>query len=284
MAAVVLNPGEEAQLQQTIEMFEVIVQSQPSDCQSLEILKEAYSKLGREQDVINTSKRIAQAYVQTGQLSSAILEFETVLQRSPDDAEVQAALREIENKASNAGMESAGAEPAALTITPETAATPAAKKSRAAAEEIDDGRKTLYKVFVDSKIISAGDFDLCWRTEDLTVAPSDAVEPFIQILNEKGILEIEKSLKLLSDKSRMAYLPLEKYDVDIDLTRGFPAAICRRWCVLPFDRMSKAILVATANPFNQQAVKELSATTSHRLVWYLVSPADALSNIRKAFR
>jgi hypothetical protein len=34
---------------------------------------------------------------------------------------------------------------------------------------------------------------------------------------------VEKSLKLLSDKSRMAYLPLEKYDVDIDLTRGFPA-------------------------------------------------------------
>ncbi len=98
-----LNPGEEAQLQQTIEMFEVIVQSQPNDCQSLEILKEAYSKLGREPDVINTSKRIAQAYMQTGQLSSAILEFETVLQRRPDDAEVQAALKEIESKASNAG-------------------------------------------------------------------------------------------------------------------------------------------------------------------------------------
>jgi hypothetical protein len=95
---------------------------------------------------------------------------------------------------------------------------------------------------------------------------------------------MDKSLKLLSDKSRMAYLPLEKYDVDIDLTRGFPAEICRRWCVLPFDRMSKAILVATANPFNQQAVKELSATTSHRLVWYLVPPADLLINIRKAFR
>ena len=82
----------------------------------------------------------------------------------------------------------------------------------------------------------------------------------------------------------MAYLPLEKYDVDIDLARGFPADICRRWCVLPFDRMSKAILVATANPFNQQAVKELSQATPHRLVWYLVPPSDLLVNLRKAFR
>src|SRR5277367_2145096 len=121
MATVALNPGEEAQLQQTIEMFEVIVQSQPNDCQSLEILKEAYSKLGREPDVINTSKRIAQAYMQTGQLSSAILEFETVLQRRPDDLEVQAALKEIEDKASNVDVQSAGVEPVALTPMPDGA-------------------------------------------------------------------------------------------------------------------------------------------------------------------
>src|ERR1700748_2687653 len=96
-----LSPSEAAQLSQTIEMFEVITQSQPQDYQSLEILKEAYSKLGREKDVIGTSKRIAMAYVQLGQLSSAILEYETVLQRFPDDPDVQSALKEIETKANN---------------------------------------------------------------------------------------------------------------------------------------------------------------------------------------
>lgn len=283
MVAAALHPGEEAQLQQTIEMFEVIVQSQPNDCQSLEILKEAYSKLGREPDVIKTAKRIAQAYMQTGQLSSAILEFETVLQRCPDDAEVQAALLEIEGRASHAGMPGAGAEPAALTPAPD-GNTALFKKSRTTPLEIDDGRKMLYKIFVESRMISAGDFDLCWRPADLAAAPEDAAEPFIQTLHDKGIFLVEKSLKLLSDKSRMAYLPLDKYDVDIDLTRGFPADVCRRWCVQPFDRMSKAVLVATANPFNSQAVKELAATTSHRLVWYLVPPTDLLLNLRKAFR
>src|SRR5882724_11896870 len=96
-----LTPSEEAQLGQTIEMFEVITQSQPQDYQSLEILKEAYSKLGREDDVVSTSKRIAEAYVQAGQLSSAILEYETILQRFPDDPDVQKALQEIESRANN---------------------------------------------------------------------------------------------------------------------------------------------------------------------------------------
>src|SRR5438045_4567329 len=97
--ATMLTDSEEAQMGQTIEMVEVITQSQPQDYQSLEILKEAYSKLGREHDVINTSKRIAQAYVQMGQLSSAILEYETILQRHPNDPDVQNALKDIESKA-----------------------------------------------------------------------------------------------------------------------------------------------------------------------------------------
>src|SRR5213593_1075834 len=106
-----LSPSDEAQLGQTIEMFEVITQSQPYDYQSLEILKEAYSKLGREKDVIGTSKRIAQAYVQMGQLSSAILEYETILQRCPDDPDVHSALKQIETRANNFPIEPALAEP-----------------------------------------------------------------------------------------------------------------------------------------------------------------------------
>src|SRR3979409_1121458 len=114
----ILSPSEEAQLGQTIEMFEVITQSQPQDYQSLEILKEAYFKLNREADVISTSKRIAQAYVQMGQLSSAILEYETILQRFPDDPDVQAALQQIETKANNFPMDPPPAEPAPVAKAP----------------------------------------------------------------------------------------------------------------------------------------------------------------------
>jgi hypothetical protein len=275
---------DESQLKQTIEMFEVIVQSQPNDCQSLEILKEAYKKLGREQDVISTSKRIAQAYMQSGQLSSAILEFETVLQQSPNDPEVLAALKSIQDTAGDVAVQPIeGLEPAALA--PSTNGAKAeGKGGRTSPQDVQDGRETMQKIFVESKLITAGDFDLCWRAIDYSAPVADAVEPFVHTLSGRGIFPLEKSLKLLSDKSRLGFLPLEKYDVDIDLSRSFPADICRRWCILPFDRMSKAVLVATANPFNQQAAKELAQVTSYRLLWYLSSPNDLLHNLRKAFR
>ena len=277
-----LTSSEEGQLAQTIEMFEVITQSQPHDYQSLEILKEAYAKLGREKDAINTSKRIAEAYVQLGQLSSAILEYETILQRCPDDPDVQKALKTIESKANNFPMEPV-AEPAVL-AKPAPAPRGAKPAARIIPADVEDGRQKLHKIFVDSRVITAGDFDLCWPKPDLMLPPQGVVEPFVQLLADKGILPAEKSLKMLCEHSRHGFLPLQNYDIDLELTRTFPAETCQRWCVMPFDRMSKCVLVATANPYNQQAAKELSEATPNRLLWYVVTPSELVKNIRKAFR
>src|SRR4051812_29967294 len=155
-----LTSSEEAQLAQTIEMFEVITQSQPQDYQSLEILKEAYFKLGREKDVINTSKRIAQAYVLMGQLSSAILEYESILQIHPDDPDVLAALGEIESKANSISSQPALGEESEA---PKSQIKDPKKKGvRPTPAEIDDGRQVMEKIFVEAKVITASVFEQCW--------------------------------------------------------------------------------------------------------------------------
>jgi hypothetical protein len=116
------------------------------------------------------------------------------------------------------------------------------------------------------------------------MAPTGVIEPFIQVLADKGVLPAEKALKVLADKTRIGYLPLDRYDIDVELARTFPPATCQRWCVMPFDRMSKSIIVATANPFNQQAARELAEATPYRLLWFLVPPAELVKTLRKVFR
>ena len=292
--------GEEAQLAQTIEMFEAITQSQPQDYQSLEILKEAYTKLGREEDARRTSKRIAQAHVMMGQLSSAILEYEGLLQRYPDDEEVKAALAEIQNRAGGLHEEPAAPEvkPAAPSPAPEDLPLPfpipgqsdqaesatSDTEIRVVPTDFDDGRDGMYSIFVESKTINQQIFEECWTPPDWSKPPDKPVDPFIQVLADKSIVPIEKSLRLLSDKCRMGFIPLDRYDVDVELTRQFAAETCRRWCVLPFDRLSKSILVATANPFNTQAVAELERVTRERLLFYLAAPMDIMNILKKVFR
>lgn len=273
------SPSEQSQLLQTIEMFEIILQSQPNDFQSLEILKEAYSKLGRQDDVIRVARQVAQAYVQLGQLSSGILEYESILQSCPDDPEVLAALAQIE--ASATSLQSPGAAEAE----PQAEAMPVPSTGQAvptAEQNIDDGRQTMFQLFVGSKIITQGDFDLCWPA--LAQPAGKIVEPFIQALADRGTLPMDKSLKLLCEKSRLPLLPMDKYDVDYDLARSFPAEACRRWCVLPFDRMGRAVLVSTSNPYNRQAVKDLETRARNRLIWYLSPPQDIMRGLKKSFR
>jgi tetratricopeptide (TPR) repeat protein len=301
-----LTTSEESQLAQTIEMFEVITQSQPQDYQSLEILKEAYAKLGREKDAINTSKRIAEAYVQMGQISSAILEYETILQRVPGDGDARAALNRIESQAGTLAIAEGQADfktapgQTEFKVAPATApaipgrngpvAATGAGKAPAAAHvpkpipaNVEDGKRTMQKLFVDSKVIGLSDFEACWPKPDFNGANS-VVDPFIQRLADKGILPPERALKIMCDHSRIAFIPLQNYEIDMDLARTFPADICRRWCILPFDRMSKCILVATANPYNQYAARELAESTPNRLLWYVVSPVELLKTLKKAFR
>jgi tetratricopeptide (TPR) repeat protein len=279
--AATLTESEKAQLEQTIDMFEVITQSQPQDYQSLEILKEAYIKLNREKDMINTSKRIASAYVQLGQLSSAILEYESILQKYPDDPDVQKALAEIENRATNLSAPA----PAMEVVESRPGQTSVFTKAGVggAMPELEDGKAMMRKIFVDGKLINAGDFDMYWNTP-ADKDPGQTIEPFIQIIADKGLLTIEQSLKIITERSRLANMSLDKYDVDMELARSFPKGTCRRWCVVPIDRMSKTVIVATTNPFNKQAAIELEKATNYRLLWYISPPADLVKVLKRVFR
>ncbi|MBG89747.1 MAG: hypothetical protein CMO80_23000 [Verrucomicrobiales bacterium] len=53
-----LTPAEQAQLRQTIDMFQVIVQSDSTDYQSVEILEEACLKLGKVREGVSTFDQV----------------------------------------------------------------------------------------------------------------------------------------------------------------------------------------------------------------------------------
>src|SRR5438105_14011508 len=79
-------------------MFEVITQTQPDDYQSLDILKEAYTKVGRQDEALRASRKLAEAYFNAGSYALAMQECEVLLLREPNAPEVLAILGEIEAK------------------------------------------------------------------------------------------------------------------------------------------------------------------------------------------
>lgn len=273
----ILTDSERAQLDQTIEMFEVITQSQPDDYQSLEILKEAYYKLGRMEDVQTTARKIAEAYESSGQLTQAILEYESILTSYPDDKEAASALERLEQASFGGGEEEAHEDEQGV-----AGAEAASGTEGAAAAEGDDGRAMMEKVFVEGKVITQPDFNDSWPQAD-SYPPGQVVPPLVHVLADRGLVPSEDALGLLLERSRLTFLPLSKYDIDVELARTFSKDACRRWCVLPFDRMSKAVMVATANPFNKAAMADIERTTKSRIIWYLAPPEDLIKAVSAIF-
>src|ERR1700745_3003088 len=85
-------------------MFEVITRTQPDDYQSLEILKEAYTKLGRMDDTLRTARKLAEAYFNVGSYALAMQECEMLLGQDPNAPEVLAMLGDIESRLQAAGQ------------------------------------------------------------------------------------------------------------------------------------------------------------------------------------
>ena len=104
------TPEEREQIMQTIEMFGVIVQTSPHDAQSLEILKDAFVRIGQVSEAMEAARKLGQLFAEAEQYSQAVKEYEYVLDHDPANVEVMAALGEVEEKLRAAKANGVGVE------------------------------------------------------------------------------------------------------------------------------------------------------------------------------
>jgi tetratricopeptide (TPR) repeat protein len=287
-----ISEDETQQLLRTVEMFEAITESQPEDYQSWEILKEAYSKLGRRPESLRASKKLAKAHISLGQISQAILEFEGILQEYPDDAEVLAALSEIEAKTAQlstahqpSGAPSLREDSKPTPSAPTLAAGAAAPLSSSAKPTPEDGNKALVDVLLAEKLITAQAVEpLLKRLASSPVGNGETAQsPTLpQLLIDEQLIKLEDFLSLLVDRSGLPYLPLSTYDVDRDAVCLLPRELCFENCIVPFDLISRSVLIATANPFDLQLRSQAEVMLAYNVFWYVTSPEEIHTALRRA--
>ena len=61
---------------------------------------------------------------------------------------------------------------------------------------------------------------------------------------------MDQSLSGLIDRTKFAYVPLEYYDVDRQIARMLPDHLTLGRLYVPFDLISRTIMVACCNPFD----------------------------------
>jgi tetratricopeptide (TPR) repeat protein len=302
-----ISSEEQEQILQTIEMFEVITQANPHDCQSLEILKEAYQRLGRRPESLVVARRLADTHQELGQYSAAMLEYEGILQKDPDNAEILTALAEVEARLQKNGLAknltnpsvegsdldtgfSVGVDGATLTTTAATQRNGApgrAFEDAVALTAADDGNEPLAKFLIQHRlvgeeIVSSALERVHKKNRDLQ--PNALAASLLDEICRRGALDPETLLCGILDRSKFAYIPLEYYDVDRSIVKMLPDSLTLGRLLVPFDVISRTVMIATANPFDAVGKQAVQQLLDYNVQWHLAAPAAILQVLAETYR
>ena len=292
------------QILQTIEMFEVILQSNAEDCQSMEILKDAYWKLNRHSDALAITRKLADTYHSLGQYSSALLEYEGILQKDPGNKDIMAMLAEVEGKLHSANGSAPekgqggdlpismdfnsiiGAEDPTL-ITTSATIKPEGNGSSTALKLETDGNEALSKFLIQHRLAPEETVKTCM--ERVTKMNKGAGEgqlahSLIDEISRTGMTSLESLLCGILDRSKFAYIPLDCYEVDRQVVKMLPESLSLSRMIVPFDLISRTIMIATANPFDAAGKEAVQQLLDYNIQWHVASPAAISRVLREAYR
>jgi tetratricopeptide (TPR) repeat protein len=312
-----ISAEEQEQLLQTVQMFEVIVMASPQDRQSLEILKDAYARLGKVTETVSVAKRLAEIHVEQGQFSQAILEYENILRKDPNDMEAMAAMGEVEEKLARSGQTRAGGAAkgdAVVEIAAEkedsaieldfpgstgtlmaTTATQATREPTAVARAErgvpttfdTDGNEPLARFLIQHKIAPEEIVTSALERVAKRNATRQSGTLGFSLIDEivrRSSVELEGLLCGILDRSKFAYMPLEFYDVDRSVVKMLPEELALGRLIVPFDIMSRTLMVAVANPFDGVGKEAVQHLLDYNIQWHLSSPAAIHKVLAETYR
>ena len=104
----------------------------------------------------------------------------------------------------------------------------------------------------------------------------------LQLLINAQIGKLDDLLTIIVERSGLPYLPLSTYDVDRDVACLLPRKIAFEFCLIPFDRISRSVLIAVDNPLDPALRDRIRVLIDYDLFWYVSSPSDITMALRRA--
>ena len=285
-----LSDEEHNQIVQTIEMFEAITQTQPDDYQSLEILKEAYSKVGKLEDAMKVSRRLAEAYFSVGSYTLAMQECEAILVKEANAPDILAMLGDIETRLQASGHAIATQHAAAANAGGNSDGSLIKldrDKQKRSAELVHRGDDHLAKFLIVQQLFSEDDIKAALETVEHSnkdLSGQALAVSLLDFLCKDNVTTLEKVLSALIDRTKFAYIPLEYYDIDRQIAPMLPENLTLNRLFVPFDLVSRTMMVACCNPFDAAGREAVQQSVDYTVMWYLARPATIIRSLQNIYR
>ena len=102
-----------------------------------------------------------------------------------------------------------------------------------------------------------------------------------QVAVEQGLLTEEQALRAIGDELGMKFVELNDFPVDRELLGKFPTTAIFRHSLLPLRHHNGRVEIATADPFDLEALDELSSLSGFRLEPVLTRRDDLVRLIKE---
>jgi hypothetical protein len=284
------KPSDAEQVIEAVSFFEQMLQTMPDDRVSLEVLSQAYEQAGDAAKACDLLARLARVLERDGDVDAAGLLRKRLIQHA-GNATADAALEQLTWFLS--------ASRAAAKPTPERK-LPATGKDAAAAIAVDALR--LINGPAERRALVAQELDFAWMLHeagllsedqyasvvnditDLSASATPLPVSVLHLYHDRQIPNLDRVIAFAAEKSGVPLLPLLAFEPQAAAYELIPLDYLVIKGVIPFEQMSRDLLVGTLNPLNEKLRAELEKLTGRRCHFYLIHPSDfdaTLDKIRK---
>jgi general secretion pathway protein E/type IV pilus assembly protein PilB len=99
-------------------------------------------------------------------------------------------------------------------------------------------------------------------------------------LIDQGVITEEAALRAFASEFGMRFVEIKKEQIDRELLLQFPTTAVFRHSLLPLQRHNGSVIVATSDPFNLEALEELSSASGFHLEPVLACRVDVIEMIK----
>jgi len=131
--------------------------------------------------------------------------------------------------------------------------------------------KPLGEILVERGVISRA------KLEQVLVFQKEKGLLFGEALVEMKLATEEDVVQALTCQYGFPYLPLANYEIAPEVVATVPLNVCKKYFLVPIDKIGRSLTLAMANPLDVQALEELEKSTGCS-VQAFVSTATEINN------
>lgn len=137
--------------------------------------------------------------------------------------------------------------------------------------------KQLGELLIERGVISHDQLNLAREYQDKRGGLLGEILVQMKFATEKDIAQA------LTCQYGFPYLPLANYEIDPEVIHSVPEGVCRKFCLIPIDKIGKSLTLAMANPLNFQATEDVELLTGCTVQTFVSTATEIKQSIDKYY-